>query len=188
MFIPSRDECIELQRQFDMPGNIRRHSLLVAEVALFIASGLNADGSRLDMQVIEAGALLHDIGKAYGLNSGENHAAIGAGMLEGVVAPAVAQIVAEHITLDSSQVAGPITESLVVNYSDKRVKHDLVVSVEERYKDLIERYAKEPEHVRLLLEKLDLYITLERTIFSRLPIMPDGPEIMGISIDHPKVN
>ena len=48
-------------------------------------------------------------------------------MIEGIVAPAIARIVEEHISLDSSQVAGPVTESLIVNYSDKRVRHDQVV-------------------------------------------------------------
>ena len=177
---------MELQRQFDMPQNIQRHSLLVAEVALFLAAGLNRNGSKLDLQLIEAAALLHDVGKLCGLETGENHAVLGAGMLKGIVAPAVARIVEEHIFLDSSQVAGPITESLIVNYSDKRVKHDQVVSIEQRYEDLIERYAKAPRQVQLLLRILDLYITLERTIFSHLSISPQGPEIMGLTADCAK--
>jgi putative nucleotidyltransferase with HDIG domain len=181
--IPSRTECIELQRQFNMPENIRRHSLLVAEVALRLAAGLNNNSSRLDLQLIEAGALLHDVGKMSGLRSGEDHAALGAKMLDGIVDPAVVRIVGEHISLDSSQVNGAVTESLVVNYSDKRVRHDEVVSIEERYRDLIQRYAKAPQQAQLLLEKLDLYLALERTIFSHLPIMPKGSEIMGITID-----
>jgi len=188
MLIPSRTECMKLQRQFDMPENIRMHSILVAEVALFLAARLNLNSCRLDMRLIEAGALLHDVGKVCGLESGEDHAAIGAKLLEGIVVPVVWQIVGEHISLDSWQVAGPVTESLVVNYSDKRVRHDRVVSIEDRYQDLIERYAREPQQVQFLLEKLDLYIALERTIFSHLPIMPNGPEIMGITIDRIKAD
>jgi len=188
MLIPSRTECMELQRQFDMPENICRHSLLVTEVALLLASGLNLNSLRLDLRLIEAGALLHDVGKVCGLKSGEDHAAIGAEMLDGIVDPAVSRIVGEHISLDSREVAGPVTESLVVNYSDKRVRHDQVVSIEERYRDLIARYAKAPQQVQLLLEKLDLYIALERTIFSHLPIMPNGSEIMGITIDRIRVD
>ena len=183
MLIPSRTECMELLRQFDMPQHIRRHSLLVAEVALFLAVRLNRNSSRLDLPLIEAPALLHDIGKVSGLKTGEDHAALGAQMLEGIVAPAVARIVMEHITLDSSQVSGPVTESLIVNYADKRVRHDQVVSVEDRYHDLIERYAKAPPQVQFLRHKLDLCSELERTIFSHLTIAPHGSEIMGITID-----
>ena len=186
MLIPSRTECMELLGQFDMPQHIRRHSLLVAEVALLLAARLNQNSSRLDLRLIEAGALLHDIGKMSSLKTGEDHAVLGAQMLEGIVAPAVARIVEEHISLDSSQVAGPVTESLIVNYSDKRVRHDQVVSIEERYQDLIERYAKGPSQVQFLRHKLDLYFALERTIFSHLTIAPQGSEIMGITIDRIK--
>ncbi len=105
-------------------------------------------------------------------------------MLEGIAAPAIARIVEEHTTLDSSQVAGPVTESLIVNYADKRVRHDRVVSIEERYHDLIERYAKAPQQVLFLRRKLDLCYALERTIFSHLSIAPHGSEIMGITIDR----
>ncbi len=186
MLIPSRTECMGLLRQFDMPQHIRRHSLLVAEVALLLAVQLNRNSSRLDLRLIEAAALLHDIGKMSSLETGEEHAALGAQMLEGIVAPAVARIVMEHILLNSSQVAGPVTESLIVNYSDKRVRHDQVVSLEDRYYDLIERYAKAPPQVQFLRHKLDLCFALERTIFSHLTIAPRGPEIMGITIDRIK--
>ncbi len=106
--------------------------------------------------------------------------------MKGIVDPAVARIVKEHISLESSQVAGPVTESLIVNYSDKRVRHDQVVLVEERYRDLIARYAKAPSHEQFLRRKLDLYFALETTIFSHLTIAPHGTEIMGIAIDRVK--
>jgi uncharacterized protein len=186
MLFPSRTECMELLGQFDMPQNIRRHSVIVAEVAILLADRLNRNGSRLDLQLIEAAALLHDVGKMPSIKTREDHAILGARMLEGIVAPPVARIVKEHISLDSSQVDGPVTESLVVNYADKRVKHDQVVPIEERYQDLIERYAKGPPQVQFLLRKLDLYVALERTIFSHLMIAPQGSEIMGITIDRVK--
>jgi len=186
MLIPSRTECLELLQRFDMPHHIRRHSLLVAEVALFLAARLNRNSSRLDLRLIEAAALLHDIGKASSLLTGGDHAALGAHMLDGIVHPDVSRIVEEHISLVPSQVAGPITESLVVNYSDKRVMHDRVVSVEERYEDLIVRYAKGPSHEQILRRKLDLYSALETTVFSHLSIAPHDTEIMGITIDRIK--
>ncbi len=186
MPIPSRPECIELLQRFDMPHHIRRHSFLVAEVALSIAGRLNQNSSRLDLRLIEAAALLHDVGKEPSFKTGEDHAVLGARMLNGTVNPAVARIVKEHIFLDFSQTSGPITESLVVNYSDKRVKHDQIVSVEERYRDLIDRYAKSPSHMKFLLDKLELYFALEKTIFSHLTITPQGDEIMGITLEHIK--
>jgi uncharacterized protein len=182
MVVPSRDQCLELLTRHAMPAHIRRHSLLVTEVALFITEGLNRNSCRLDLKVVEAAALLHDIGKMDGLKTGENHAELGARMLGGIVSEPVARIVAEHIYLDVSQTGGPLTESLVVNYADKRVKHDRIVLVRERFEDLIERYAKSPPQAMMLRGKLDLYVTLEQTIFSHLPIAPHDPEIMGITL------
>lgn len=186
MLIPSRIECMELLQRFDMPQHIRRHSLLVAEVALFLAGRLNGNCPGFDLRLIEAAALLHDIGKVSGLGTGQNHAELGFQMLDGIVAPSVARIVREHISLDFSQTGGPLTESLIVNYSDKRVKHDQVVSIQERYRDLIERYARAPRQVLCLQKKLDLYRALERTIFSHLTIKPHGSEIMRLTLDGVK--
>lgn len=182
--VPSREDCLRFLERIDMPPHIRRHSLLVAEVALFLGRLLNRDGSSLNLQVVQAGALLHDVGKMKSLATGEDHAVLGARMLDGAVHPAVAKVVGEHILLHASQIDGPLTESLLVNYSDKRVRHDEIVSVEKRYHDLIARYAKSENHRRLLLEKLELYRKLERKIFSHLQIEPLGREIMGLSIDR----
>ncbi len=186
MPVSSRNECLELLQRFSTPEHIRRHSLLVAEVALFLAARLNGNGCRLDPSLIEAASLLHDIGKIHSIETGEDHAVLGATMLDGTVAPAIADIVRDHISLDRSQVAGPITESLLVNYSDKRVRHDQVVSIEERYEDLIARYAKSFSHEQFLRKRLDLYVELEQTIFSHLSIVPRGPEIMGIRLTSSK--
>lgn len=186
MLIPSRSECIKILEKAGMPRHIRCHSLMVTEVALILASHLNDAGSKLDPKLVEAAALLHDIGKQQSLERGGDHALLGARMLEGIVPSAVAGIVSEHIHLEPSRVAAPVTESVLVNYSDKRVMHDRVVSIEDRYYDLIARYAKSPSHRLRLLEKLDLYRELEKNIFSRLDITPLGVEIMGLTIDNLK--
>jgi uncharacterized protein len=186
MLILSRTQCIEILDKFDMPQHIRMHSFLVAEVALFLGRQLNLNDSGLNLRLIEAAALLHDIGKQRSLQTREDHAVLGAQMLDGMVHPAVSEIVRDHIYLDNSHIEGPLTESILVNYSDKRVKHDQVVSVRDRYHDLIERYAKSPAHRQLLLDKLDLYFELEQRIFSRLTISPLSTEIMGLTVDHIK--
>lgn len=184
MPVLSRAQCLKLLNEFEMPHHIQVHSFLVAEVALLIGRKLNQNSSELNLELIEAAALLHDVGKQPSFKTREDHAVLGARMLEGLVAPAIAEIVRDHIFLESSLIDGPITESLLVNYSDKRVKHDQVVSVEERYHDLIARYAKSPAHRKLLLEKLELYLALEKRIFSHLSIAPLGKEIMGIALDR----
>jgi uncharacterized protein len=183
MLMLSRPECMKLLEKIDMPCHIRRHSLMVAEVALFLGKLLNRNSSKLDLRLIEAAALLHDVGKQQSLEKGGDHALLGARMLEGIVHPAIARIVSEHVWLEPSHIVAPLTESVIVNYSDKRVKHDQIVSVEERYDDLIARYSKSPTHRQHLLDKLNLYIELEKKIFAHLDIAPLGVEIMGLTID-----
>ncbi len=178
----SRKQCLEYLDKIDMPRHIRRHSMLVAKVALFLCELLNRNGSNFDLDLVETGALLHDVGKEPTLATGHDHAQVGAEMLVGIVAPAVVRIVREHILLEPVQVEGPLTESILVNYSDKRVMHEQVVSVQARYNDLIARYAKTPFHRQRLLEKLKLYLALEEKIFSHLAIDPQGPEIMELKL------
>jgi uncharacterized protein len=186
MLMLSRSECIKLLEKMDMPHHIRRHSLMVAEVAMLLGKHLNRNSSKLDLHLIEAAALLHDIGKQQSLEKGGDHAILGARMLDGIVHPAIARIVSEHIWLEPSHVEEPLTESVIVNYSDKRVRHDEIVSVEDRYHDLIARYAKSNAQQQQLLAKLNLYFELEDKIFSHLHIAPLGVEIMGLTIDDSK--
>lgn len=172
MMIPKRSQCLTLMEQTRMPEHIQKHSLMVAHVAVFLGTLLNQDGVRLNLELLEAGALLHDIAKAQTLSSGQRHEELGAGMLESWGYPLLAPIVREHVVLESSALSGPITESLVVNYADKRVKHDQIVTLSVRFADLIGRYAKTSEHRKWLQAKFHLYGVLESKIFERLPISP----------------
>lgn len=178
----SRTECLEYMARIGMPCHIRRHSMLVAEVALLLGGLLNKNGTRLDLKLIENGALLHDVGKEPTFGTGKDHAAVGAEMLAEIVSPEATRIVREHIFLEPDHVEGPLNESLLVNYSDKRVMHDRVVSVQTRFEDLVARYTSTPVQRGRLLKKMDLYLELEDKIFTHLSIDPQGPEIMGIKL------
>ncbi len=173
MAIPTRDQCMVLMERALMPEHIQQHSFVVAHVALYLGGLLNQNSVRLDLELLEAGALLHDIAKARGLSTGERHEDVGARMLADWGYASLSPIVQEHVMLDPAILRGPITESLIVNYADKRVKHDQVVSLSDRFFDLIGRYAKTSEHRTWLREKFDLYLQLEARIFEHLTINPD---------------
>jgi uncharacterized protein len=174
MDIPTRSQCLVLMKQEKMPEHIQNHSFVVAQIALYLGGLLNQNSLRLNLLLLEAGALLHDIAKERTLSTGERHEKVGAGMLEDWGYPLISPIVREHVVLDRTVLLGPITESLLVNYADKRVKHDQVVSLGERFSDLIGRYAKTEEHRAWLQEKFDLYVLLESKIFAHLAINPDS--------------
>lgn len=171
--IPTRSQCLALMAEIQMPEHIRKHSLTVAGVAVLLGRLLNQNSVHLDLNLLEAGALLHDIAKAESLATRERHEDLGARMLESWGYPMLSPIVREHVILEAPALAGPITESLVVNYADKRVKHDQIVPLEDRFSDLVNRYAKTDEHRSWLQAKFELYLLLEARIFDHLTITPE---------------
>ena len=59
-------------------------------------------------------------------------------------------------------------------YADKRVKHDEIVSLEERLEYLIRRYGQSMEHpIPLLREGFDLWKAVENKLFTRLDFGPE---------------
>lgn len=172
MLIPTRDQCLSLMEQVRMPLHIQRHSLRVAQIASYLGCLLNQNGNRLNLPLLEAAALLHDLGKERSFRTGERHEYVGATMLQEMGYHALAPIVQEHVSMDAERIDGPITESILVNYADKRVKHDEIVSVQERFRDLVERYAKTEAHRTLMGQKLELYRILEKRIFVHLTVSP----------------
>jgi putative nucleotidyltransferase with HDIG domain len=138
--IPTREECLRLMGKYGMLENIISHSLEVAKVALFISSELNKRGQRIDLGLVEAASLLHDLTKTECLKTKEDHARTGSQLLRGMGYERIGEIVAQHIWLGATGDPLKVTEEEVVNYSDKRVMHDRFVSLEERFSDLKERY------------------------------------------------
>jgi len=170
--IPTRRECFSLMESARMPPHIRRHSCVVTEVALCLTRLLRASGVSLSLSLVESAGLLHDIAKMRSIETGEDHARLGARMLEEWGYPLLAPIVEEHILLDRARVETFPSESLIVNYADKRVKHDEIVLLDERFRDLIQRYGRTEEIRRDMKRRWDLYSELEEKIFAPLPLQP----------------
>jgi len=173
--IPTKEQCLELIQRHEMLPHIVRHSRLVTRVALLIARKLNGVGQQLDLALVEAGALLHDITKTISIQTRENHAQTGGELLASLGYPGVAEIVRQHICLDP----GPfdpdaVTEAEVVNYADKRVKHEEVVDIEDRFQDVLERYVQKFPGLEARFEQVQQETRLvEQKIFSKIDISPE---------------
>lgn len=170
---PARNDCLALMEQYRMLPHIREHSLLVTAVALHLGTSLREAGVSLCLPLIEAGALLHDIGKTPCLGTSRNHAELGAQIVASVGYPEVAVLVREHIVVTSDD-GDPavIREAEIVNYADKRVLHTQVVTLAVRFADLRERYAAGEEARRRLAALEEKARRLEAKLFSRLDITP----------------
>lgn len=171
--IPSHTDCLVLMGDYGMLSNIREHSLLVREVAVHLGTSLHEAGFGLNLDLIEAGALLHDLGKTYCLGTSINHAEWGAQALTAAGYPEVAQIVREHVYLEAEgKDPVAIREAEVVNYADKRVLHTQVVSLPVRFADLQERYGKSEEARRRIAGLAMVAQRLEAKLFARLSFNP----------------
>ena len=78
MKIPSETQCYRIMAEMAMLDNIVAHSIRVCQVATLLADSLKANGHDLDIGLIRAAALLHDITKTRSLKTSENHAHTGA--------------------------------------------------------------------------------------------------------------
>ena len=171
---PTLPECLDLMTAYRMLPNIQAHSCRVRDVALMVGEHLLAAGVEVSLPLLEAGALLHDLAKTATLHNGREHARLGAQWLIDLGYPAVAEIVREHVWLSRNPTEPwPLREVELVNYADKRVLHDLVVSLSQRFADLRTRYGRTPEIVERITTNERRSLCLENKIFTQLNIIPD---------------
>lgn len=172
--IPTRDECFALLQEYEVPEHIIQHSRVVHGVALYLCRALIRRGEKLDQALVEAGSLLHDITKMKSQETGESHPRSGALLLWRLGYPEVAEIVRQHVVLDDGISPGQVAEAALVHYADKRVKHTTIVSLEERFQDLKERYGKSPAALAWLEDLEAKSFVLEGQIFQKLPVKPES--------------
>jgi uncharacterized protein len=162
--------------EMGMLANIVAHSFKVCQVAMFLVDNLKESKIDLDGELVTASALLHDITKTRSLCTGENHALTGAEIIQEMGCPEVAYIVGHHVVLDEDVMSEKPTEVEVVNYADKRVLHDRVVSLQERLDDLIVRYTISNLDEDRIKRNWLRAKSLEEKIFNLLPFSPGDLE------------
>jgi len=134
---------------------------------------LPAEETRVNRELIQASALLHDITKIRSFTTRENHATSGARFLEDLGYPEVGAVVGQHVTLDSYDPAGSPNEAEIVNYADKRVLHDRVVPLEDRMHYIMNRYGRSENDRRRIRYLWDATETLEKKLFGFMAFSPN---------------
>lgn len=172
--IPGREECLRLMGEYGMLENIISHSLKVAKVALFLSVELNKKGQKIALDLVEAASLLHDLTKTECLKTKEDHARTGCQVLKKMGYERVGEIVAQHIWLGKERDPSCVCEEEIVNYADKRVMHDRVVSLKDRFKDLKERYGKQGRTEDYMDHLQDETFGIENKIFLILQTTPNN--------------
>ena len=165
--LPGNEEIFSLWDKYEMLPNIRRHSLQVCRVALTLWEWLDEAGYHLNRRVVEVGALLHDVAKAYCLDKDIPHNEEGDRIVNEAGYPEMGTMVSRHVNLPYNH---PLDEAVLVFYADKRVVGDKIVSVAERYQYIFRVYGRDiPERMRKLQKDEQQSYAVEKQIFSHIP-------------------
>ncbi len=182
--IPSRAECEALMAQYAMRANIVEHSLEVMNVALAIIDNLKSD-VQTNRDLVIAATLLHDITKTRSLETRENHALSGGTLLRELGFTSTAEIVEQHVIMRDINLGGRLEEREIVYYADKRVRHTVIVTLEERVADLIDRYGTTEAIRTQILQNKQQALLVEQKIAGFLK--GDMHQQKGQSLEFPSL-
>jgi molybdenum cofactor cytidylyltransferase len=129
--IPNREECREIWRRCGLDEGIIKHQEAVAAAALKFGRKVAAKGESIDLKMLEAAALLHDIKKTE-----KNHPQRASDLLKKLGYSQVADLVVEHMDLCGVS-EEKITEKELLYFADKMVKGDEEVGIEARFRTML---------------------------------------------------
>jgi putative nucleotidyltransferase with HDIG domain len=126
-----------------VPANIVAHSVQVARIAVELAQAMASRGLQVNVAMVEAGALLHDISKheGFGKNPSVPHGLAGAQRLADMGLHDIAAIVECHVMESVHELN--TWEKKLVFYADKRVNHDQPVTFDQRMEYLLRTYPRQ---------------------------------------------
>jgi uncharacterized protein len=163
--LPSREQAIELLRKYNASPKVINHCEAVAKLAVEIASKLEEKGLKLDLKLVEAGALLHDIGRSK--SHAVDHGVEGAKIAEQEGLPKeLVKVIRRHvgggITAQEADALGwpkdvyaPVSlEEKVVSYADKLIDKSKRVPIDLEIERLQVGHKEAAERVRLLHEEI----------------------------------
>ena len=164
--LPNREQAIELLHKNHCSSQVIRHCVAVADLALETARKLLAKGQEVNLELVEAGALLHDLGRSK--NHTVDHGLIGAQIGQSIGLPeSVVNITKRHVgggitTEEAARFGWPkdiytpqTLEEKIVSYADKLIDHSKRVPIELEIKRLEkENKVEAAERVRKLNEEI----------------------------------
>lgn len=152
--IPTVAEAETLLAIEAVPPQGLAHARGVAAVAVGLARSLNDAGAVLDLELVEAAALLHDVAKGR-----PKHEQAGGELLFALGFEAAAAIVAAHRDIALPEGA-PVTEREIVYLADKFVHGRQLVPVAVRFGQKLDLFAHDPEAVAAITRRRQNALTV----------------------------
>lgn len=147
--LPTREEAIRLLRIAGCQENVIKHCEAVAQLALEIAEKCLRKGCKVDLKLVEAGGLLHDIGRSR--THSVHHALIGAQIARELQLPtSIVSIIKRHVgggisaeeaeklRWPKDEYAPQTLEEKIVAYADKLIEGDQRVPIEKTIEKFIQ--------------------------------------------------
>lgn len=133
---PDREECLNMLAQVECPKQVIRHILTVTELALKIAKRF----PKVDLELLEAGALLHDIGRSrthgvtHGVEGGQIARELGLSddiikIIERHLGAGIVKEDAEKLELPSKDFIPKTLEERIVAHADNLIEGNKRVKI-----------------------------------------------------------
>jgi molybdenum cofactor cytidylyltransferase len=145
--VPNPEECATIQKMYQVDSPRRLHCAKVAEIAVRIGTALIEKGKTIDLELVRASSVLHDI-----VRNRPQHDIEGGRILREMGFERVAGIVAVHTFLDA-QVTNYSLEAAIVYLADKFVQGDKLVSLEDRFQTSVRRFAIDPDIEKKIIKR-----------------------------------
>lgn len=159
----TEEDCLRILKKYGTPPHVIAHCRAVAEVAVTVGEKLNEKGHDLNLALVEAAGLLHDIAR-----TSPHHEKVGEDYLRSIGLDEVADIVAVHMHYTCFNPIDRIDETDLVCLGDRVCKEGKYVGVEERMNYVLAKAKDNPHATRIILQKkaelLDYAEKLERYI------------------------
>ncbi len=139
--LPTREEAVRFLRQSGCEENVLRHVEAVSRLALEIAGAFRKKGFCVNLELVQIGALLHDIGRSK--THTVNHALVGAQIAQSLgLPPLIVSIIKRHVgggisSREAKKLGWPkdiyVPQSLeekIVSYADKLTEGQRRVPIE----------------------------------------------------------
>jgi uncharacterized protein len=145
--LPSKEQALQILCKDGCHKNVIRHCKAVAELAVEIAEACKKNGSDVDLELVEVGALLHDIGRAK--THSVHHAIVGANIAKSLGLPEpIISIIKRHVgggisAAEARKLGWPrdvyipqTLEEKIVSYADKLIEGSRRVPIEKTIESL----------------------------------------------------
>lgn len=125
--IPNEQECLQILKDYGTPEHVVRHCKEVCRVAVSIGERLNKKGYDINIPILRAAALLHDVARVH-----EHHEAVGEAYLRSIGYDKIAHLVGQHTHYKYFNPVYKIEEIDLLCIGDRTVIEDQFVGVDER--------------------------------------------------------